>query len=61
MFKWFKKKEEKKYLVVCSCLSLCKGVEVAWFTSKEAAQEYCDFKNSTREDDDFEWGLCGEW
>lgn len=56
----FKKKKEKKYLVVCSCLSLCKGVDVAWFKSKEAAQEYCDFKNATRKDDDFEWGLCGE-
>ena len=55
MFNWFKKKEEKKFVVCCSCMSLCKGYDVAWFTTKEAAQEYCDFKNSTCEDPDFHW------
>lgn len=51
----FKKKE--KYLVVCTCYSLCSGVDVAVFYNKEAAEEYCEQKNNELCDDDYEYGI----
>jgi hypothetical protein len=59
MFNLFKKSEEKTYKVMVTILSLCHSECVAEFKNAEAAQEYCDFKNSTCEDSDCEWSVAG--
>mgnify|MGYP003484140659 CR=1 FL=1 len=55
MFNLFKKKKEERYTVIMCDNTLCKAWDVAVFTSKELAQEYCDFKNRTKIDPDLEW------
>lgn len=55
MFKLFKREKKTVYVIMLCDNVLCKGWDVAWFTSKEAAREYCDFKNRTRIDPDTVW------
>lgn len=55
MFKLFKRVKETRYVVMLNDNILYQGWAVARFTTKEAAQEYCDFKNRTNTDPTLDW------